>query len=93
MGRHARTDRDMDVDVAEEITQDDAWAVISAYFDEHSLVHQQIHSFDEFAGATLPSIVHELGRLSLERREAYTRANQEGNVSGGTLWPAGRPPG
>ena len=32
----------------EEISQEDAWAVISAYFEEKGLVRQQLDSFDEF---------------------------------------------
>ena len=43
----------------EEITQEDAWAVISAYFEEKGLVRQQLDSFDEFIQNTMQEIVHE----------------------------------
>lgn len=43
----------------EEITQEDAWAVISAYFEEKGLVRQQLDSFDEFIHNTMQEIVDE----------------------------------
>jgi len=43
----------------EEITQEDTWTVISAYFDEKGLVRQQLDSFDEFIQNTMQEIVDE----------------------------------
>lgn len=43
----------------EEIQQEDAWAVISAYFEEKGLVRQQLDSFDEFIQNTMQEIVDE----------------------------------
>ena len=42
-----------------EIQQEDAWAVISAYFEEKGLVRQQLDSFDEFIQNTMQEIVDE----------------------------------
>eukprot|EP00850_Spirogloea_muscicola_P001602 SM000006S19367 [mRNA] locus=s6:367911:375533:- [translate_table: standard] len=43
----------------EEITQEDAWTVISAYFEEKGLVRQQLDSFNEFIQNTMQEIVDE----------------------------------
>ncbi len=41
------------VDAEAEISQEDAWAVISAYFEEKGLVRQQLDSFDEFINSNM----------------------------------------
>ena len=46
----------MDYEDDEEITQEDAWSVISAYFDEKGLVRQQLDSFDEFINNTMQEV-------------------------------------
>lgn len=43
----------------EEISQEDTWQVISAYFEEKGLVRQQLDSFDEFIQNTMQEIVDE----------------------------------
>ncbi|KAL8468811.1 hypothetical protein ACS0TY_031855 [Phlomoides rotata] len=43
----------------EEISQEDAWTVISSYFEEKGLVGQQLDSFDEFIQNTMQEIVDE----------------------------------
>jgi DNA-directed RNA polymerase II subunit RPB2 len=43
----------------EEISQEDSWSVISAYFEEKGLVRQQLDSFDEFIQNTMQEIVDE----------------------------------
>jgi DNA-directed RNA polymerase beta subunit len=48
-----------EVVVDAEIQQEDAWAVISAYFEEKGLVRQQLDSFDEFIQNTMQEIVDE----------------------------------
>ena len=35
------------------VSQEDSWAVISAYFEEKGLVRQQLDSFDEFIQNTM----------------------------------------
>lgn len=49
----------------EEITQEDAWAVISAYFEEKGLVRQQLDSFDEFIQNTMQEIVDESSDIEI----------------------------
>ncbi|KAK1375316.1 DNA-directed RNA polymerase [Heracleum sosnowskyi] len=48
-----------------EITQDDAWTVIGAYFKDNALVRQQIESFDEFIGNTIHDIVNDSGEIEV----------------------------
>lgn len=43
----------------DEITQEDAWAVISAFFEEKGLVRQQLDSFNEFVFNTMQEIIDE----------------------------------
>ncbi|QCE13535.1 DNA-directed RNA polymerase II subunit RPB2 [Vigna unguiculata] len=49
----------------EEIMQEDAWAVISAYFEEKGLVRQQLDSFDEFIQNTIQEIVDESADIEI----------------------------
>ncbi|KAF5934969.1 hypothetical protein HYC85_026098 [Camellia sinensis] len=49
----------------QEITQEDAWAVISAYFEEKGLVRQQLDSFDEFIQNTMQEIVDESAAIEI----------------------------
>ena len=52
----------MDVDGIP-VTQEDAWAVISAYFEEKGLVRQQLDSFDEFIQNTMQELVDDSGDI------------------------------
>ncbi|KAL0305744.1 UNVERIFIED_CONTAM: DNA-directed RNA polymerase II subunit RPB2 [Sesamum radiatum] len=52
-------------DEDEEITQEDAWPVISAYFEEKGLVRQQLDSFDEFIQNTMQEIVDEAADIEI----------------------------
>lgn len=45
------------------VTQEDAWAVISAYFEEKGLVRQQLDSFDEFIQNTMQELVDDTGDI------------------------------
>jgi len=45
------------------VTQEDAWAVISAYFEEKGLVRQQLDSFDEFIQNTMQELVDDSGAI------------------------------
>lgn len=47
------------VDDTQEITQEDAWAVITAFFEEKGLVRQQLDSFNEFVSNTMQEIIDE----------------------------------
>ena len=46
-----------DLEGDQEVTQEDAWAVICAYFEEKGLVRQQLDSFDEFIQNTMQELV------------------------------------
>ncbi|KAL3645430.1 DNA-dependent RNA polymerase II [Castilleja foliolosa] len=48
-----------------DITQEDAWTVISAYFEEKGLVRQQLDSFDEFIQNTMQEIVDESANIEI----------------------------
>ena len=48
-----------------EITQEDAWAVINAYFEEKGLVRQQLDSFEEFIQNTMQEIVEESADIEI----------------------------
>jgi DNA-directed RNA polymerase II subunit RPB2 len=43
----------------EEITQEDAWVVISSFFEKHGLVSQQIGSFNQFLESNIQEIINE----------------------------------
>nr|CAB3493885.1 unnamed protein product [Digitaria exilis] len=60
----------------EEITQDDAWAVISAYFEEKGLVRQQLDSFDEFIQNTMQEIVDESADIEIRPESQHNPGRQ-----------------
>ncbi|OQO11818.1 DNA-directed RNA polymerase II subunit RPB2 [Cryoendolithus antarcticus] len=51
-----------------QITSEDCWTVIEAFFRDKGLVSQQLDSFDEFAGTTLQEIVSEAGNILLDQQ-------------------------
>ena len=53
-------------DVDDTITPEDAWDVISSYFDTKGLVSQQIDSFNEFTETTIRSLIDEYASLTLD---------------------------
>lgn len=55
----------------DEITQEDAWAVIKSYFEQHGLVSQQISSFDRFLSYTVQDIVTENSVISITPETQY----------------------
>lgn len=55
----------------EDISQEDAWVVISAYFSEKGLVRQQLDSFDEVGRLSL-SLSLSLCLFLLQRRDLMT---------------------
>lgn len=60
----------------EEITQEDAWAVISAYFEEKGLVRQQLDSFDEFIQNTMQEIVDESAHIEIRPESQHNPGRQ-----------------
>ncbi|KAL0328854.1 UNVERIFIED_CONTAM: DNA-directed RNA polymerase II subunit RPB2 [Sesamum calycinum] len=70
-------DEDEDEDgEEEEITQEDAWAVISAYFEEKGLVRQQLDSFDEFIQNTMQEIVDESADIDIRPESQHNPGHQ-----------------
>lgn len=65
-----------DDDEVQEITQDDAWAVISAYFEEKGLVRQQLDSFDEFIQNTMQEIVDETADIEIRPESQHNPGRQ-----------------
>lgn len=63
-------------DEEEEITQEDAWAVISAYFEEKGLVRQQLDSFDEFIQNTMQEIVDESSDIEIRPESQHNPGHQ-----------------
>ncbi|KAJ9136171.1 hypothetical protein P3X46_033274 [Hevea brasiliensis] len=59
-----------------EITQEDAWAVISAYFVEKGLVRQQLDSFDEFIQNTMHEIVDESADIEMRPESQHNPGHQ-----------------
>ncbi|XP_073154584.1 DNA-directed RNA polymerase II subunit RPB2-like [Henckelia pumila] len=67
-GGFERSEIDLDYDEddeSQEISQEDAWAVISAFFEEKGLVRQQLDSFNEFIQNTMQEIVDESGNIEI----------------------------
>ncbi|KAI8000513.1 DNA-directed RNA polymerase II subunit RPB2 [Camellia lanceoleosa] len=60
----------------DEITQEDAWAVISAYFEEKGLVRQQLDSFDEFIQNTMQEIVDESADIEIRPESQHNPGHQ-----------------
>lgn len=65
-----------DDDDEDEITQEDAWAVISAYFEEKGLVRQQLDSFDEFIQNTMQEIVDEAADIEIRPESQHNPGHQ-----------------
>ncbi|PIA55356.1 hypothetical protein AQUCO_00800242v1 [Aquilegia coerulea] len=60
----------------EDITQEDAWAVISAYFEEKGLVRQQLDSFDEFIQNSMQEIVDESDDIVIRPESQHNPGRQ-----------------
>lgn len=54
------------------VSQEDAWAVISAYFEEKGLVRQQLDSFDEFVQNTMQELVDDSGAIRVSPEYQHT---------------------
>lgn len=69
-------DQQYNDDDEDEITQEDAWAVISAYFEEKGLVRQQLDSFDEFIQNTMQEIVDESADIEIRPESQHNPGHQ-----------------
>jgi DNA-directed RNA polymerase II subunit RPB2 len=58
------------------ISQEDAWAVISSYFEDKGLVRQQLDSYNEFTSNTMQEIVDETPAI-IVRPEAQHKPGEE----------------
>lgn len=63
-----------------ELTQEDCWNVISAFFDEKGLVRQQLDSFDEFVQNTMLELVEENADLILDQQDQHSGSDKDGTV-------------
>lgn len=72
---HPNLDSRMNAD--NEITQEDAWAVIKSYFEQHGLVSQQISSFDRFLSYTIQDIVTENNKISVQPEKQYAPGSKQ----------------
>jgi hypothetical protein len=63
----------------EPISAEDCWTVIASYFAQHTLVSQQINSFNEFVNNTMQELVDENADLILDQNIQHT--GKEGDVA------------
>ncbi|CDS01592.1 hypothetical protein [Sporisorium scitamineum] len=61
-----------DDEYAEEISQEDCWDVIRAFFEEKGLVRHQLDSFNEFMSNTIQELVEEVRSLTLEQSDQHS---------------------
>ncbi|SNX86154.1 probable DNA-dependent RNA polymerase II RPB140 (RPB2) [Melanopsichium pennsylvanicum] len=57
---------------SEEISQEDCWDVIRAFFEEKGLVRHQLDSFNEFMSNTIQELVEEVRSLTLEQTDQHS---------------------
>jgi len=67
VGDYALGDDDGD----QEITQEDAWVVINAYFEKRGLVKQQLDSYDQFILNSIQEMVDDQGQLVITPENQY----------------------
>lgn len=68
-----------DDELTDEISQEDSWQVIRAFFEEKGLVRQQLDSFNEFVSNTMQELVEEVRTLTMEQASQHT--NEEGDTA------------
>lgn len=64
------------IEEQDEITHEDAWTVISAYFKEKGLVHQQLDSFVEFIQNTMQEIVDQNAEIEIRSESQHHPSHQ-----------------
>lgn len=69
-----------ELEEGEEITQEDAWTVASAFFAENSLAQHQQDSFDDFVQSALQRVVD--GAPEIEVREKQQGGEQQASPDG-----------
>lgn len=63
-----------------EVTQEDAWAVISSYFEEKGLVRQQLDSFDEFIQNTMQELVDDSRHIRITPESQYNPGQKQSDT-------------
>ena len=63
-----------------EITQEDGYQVIAAYFQENGLVSQQINSFDYFLTNGIQDTVEEVGKITIKPERQYRPGEGKQNM-------------
>ena len=58
-------------DHEKEISQEDAWLVISSYFKEKGLARQQLDSFNEFTDHTLQKLIEDSAPIKIIPQNQY----------------------
>jgi hypothetical protein len=67
----------MDVDEMEDISHEDCWQVITAFFDEKGLVRQQLDSFNQFVSSTIQEIIEEQAKVVMYTTSQHTGADED----------------
>lgn len=65
-----------------DVSPEDCWDVIRAFFAEKGLVRQQLDSFNEFVHNTMQELVDEVKSLTLEQSSQHTGREDDKAVSG-----------
>ena len=61
----------------DDITSNDAWNVITSYFEEHGLVSQQIGSFNQFLDSNIQEIINENNLISIIPDSKYAPSKKD----------------
>jgi DNA-directed RNA polymerase II subunit RPB2 len=67
---------DYNDEMDEEITQEDAWVIITKYFETRGLVKQQIDSFDEFLQSTIQELIDDSGEIKVTPEEQFVSGKE-----------------
>ena len=57
--------------------QEDAWTVVTSFFDAKGLVRQQLDSFNEFVNSQMQEIVDESGQLVIKPESQHMPGQEE----------------
>ncbi|CAK4076589.1 unnamed protein product [Aphanomyces euteiches] len=71
----------MDYTSDSSVSQEDAWAVISAYFEEKGLVRQQLDSFDEFIQNTMQELIDDSRSIRITPEAQYNPGQKSNRVT------------
>ncbi|RHY46931.1 hypothetical protein DYB30_013997, partial [Aphanomyces astaci] len=71
----------MDYTSDSNVSQEDAWAVISAYFEEKGLVRQQLDSFDEFIQNTMQELIDDSRDIRITPEAQYNPGQKTNRVT------------